>query len=45
MTHAAQVTGVVCEHGEGPVWSAPWPGWPWADMLAGDMGEMGPWLN
>ncbi|MFD7154086.1 hypothetical protein ACFV9C_05800 [Kribbella sp. NPDC059898] len=37
MTAAEQITPVVTEHGEGPVW---WPdrtGLRWVDMLAGDV--------
>jgi sugar lactone lactonase YvrE len=42
VTQAAQVTGVVCEHGEGPVWSAAWPGLRWVDMMAGDLLALAP---
>ena len=40
MTQAAAVTGVVCEHGEGPVWSAAWPGLRWVAMLADEDGTV-----
>jgi sugar lactone lactonase YvrE len=42
VTQAVQVTGAVCEHGEGPVWSAAWPGLRWVDMLAGDVLALAP---
>jgi sugar lactone lactonase YvrE len=42
VTQAVQVTGAVCEHGEGPVWSAVWPGLRWVDMLAGDVLALAP---
>ena len=32
-----QVTDAVAYHGEGPVWSEPWGGLRWVDMLAGDV--------
>ncbi len=34
---AEQLTGPVCYHGEGPVWSQSWGGLRWLDMLAGDV--------
>jgi sugar lactone lactonase YvrE len=37
VTRPVQVTEAACEHGEGPVWSAAWPGLRWVDMLAGDV--------
>jgi sugar lactone lactonase YvrE len=42
VTKAVQVTDACCEHGEGPVWSAAWPGLRWVDMLAGDLLALGP---
>jgi len=37
MTQVEQITDVVADHGEGPVWSARWGGLRWVDMLAGDV--------
>jgi sugar lactone lactonase YvrE len=37
VTEVTQVTEALCEHGEGPVWSASWGGLRWVDVLAGDM--------
>ena len=37
MTAVVQVTDPLCEHAEGPVWSASWGGLRWVDLLAGDM--------
>lgn len=34
---ATRVTGPLCYHGEGPVWSPAWGGLRWVDMLAGDL--------
>jgi sugar lactone lactonase YvrE len=34
---AEQLTGPVAFHGEGPVWSPPWGGLRWVDMLRGDV--------
>nr|MDT0659917.1 SMP-30/gluconolactonase/LRE family protein [Micromonospora sp. DSM 115978] len=34
---AEPITGVVAEHGEGPVWHPGWGGLRWVDMLAGDV--------
>jgi sugar lactone lactonase YvrE len=34
---AEQLTDAVAYHGEGPVWSEPWGGLRWVDMLAGDV--------
>lgn len=39
---AEQLTPVVTEHGEGPVWSPRWAGPRWVDMLKGDIGELRP---
>ena len=39
---AEQLTPVVTEHGEGPVWAAQWTGPRWVDMLAGDICELQP---
>ncbi|MGY2083382.1 SMP-30/gluconolactonase/LRE family protein [Blastococcus sp. SYSU DS0539] len=39
---AQQLTGPVCHHGEGPVWSASWGGLRWVDMLAGDVLALDP---
>ena len=36
-TRVEQVTDVVADHGEGPVWSPQWGGLRWVDMLAGDV--------
>src|SRR3954447_1379903 len=36
-----QVTSVVADHGEGPVWSPRWGGLRWVDMLAGDVLKLG----
>ena len=34
---AEPLTGPICYHGEGPVWSERWGGLRWLDMLAGDV--------
>ncbi|MFE4949582.1 SMP-30/gluconolactonase/LRE family protein [Leifsonia sp. NPDC056665] len=39
---AEQLTGPLCEHGEGPAWSERWAGLRWVDMLAGDVLELQP---
>ncbi|MCF6734794.1 SMP-30/gluconolactonase/LRE family protein [Blastococcus sp. KM273129] len=38
---AEQLTGPVCHHGEGPVWSPAWGGLRCVDMLAGDVLAVG----
>ncbi len=49
MTAAEQITAVVTEHGEGPVWHPAWNGLCFVDMLAGDVlrlddsGAVGRW--
>ncbi|NYI08220.1 SMP-30/gluconolactonase/LRE family protein [Allostreptomyces psammosilenae] len=37
MASVEQVTPPLCDHGEGPVWFAPWGGLRWVDMLVGDV--------
>lgn len=37
MTDIEQLTGPICRHGEGPVWSAAWGGLRWVDLTAGDV--------
>ncbi len=32
-----RITDPICEHGEGPVWSAAWGGLRWVDLAAGDV--------
>ena len=39
---AEQLTGVVSDHGEGPVFDQTWTGPRWVDMLAGDVCELQP---
>lgn len=39
---AEQMTAVVTDHGEGPVWSPRWAGPRWVDMLTGDICELHP---
>jgi sugar lactone lactonase YvrE len=41
MTQVEQMTDVVADHGEGPVWSPRWGGLRWVDMLAGDVLSLG----
>ncbi len=37
-----QLTDPIVDHGEGPVYSARWPGPRWVDLLAGDIVELRP---
>lgn len=37
---AHQITGPVCEHGEGPAWSPRWAGLRFVDMLRGELLEL-----
>ena len=39
---AERVTGRICYHGEGPVWSARWGGLRLVDMFAGDVLSLRP---
>lgn len=39
---AEQLTAVVADHAEGPVWHAGWGGLKWVDMLAGDVLSLQP---
>jgi sugar lactone lactonase YvrE len=39
---AEQITAPVAYHAEGPVWSEPWGGLRWVDMLAGDVLSLEP---
>lgn len=41
-TEVEQVTGPLCYHAEGPVWSEQWGGLRWVDMLAGDVLTLSP---
>jgi sugar lactone lactonase YvrE len=38
---AEAITGPICFHGEGPVWSERWGGLRWVDMMAGDVMSLG----